>query len=333
MKKVVICIVCVMLCLVCSLVRAKTYLLPDWQGAKFDFEGDVSIDVSRCEELGYLYYDTGKCPTYYNQDTCVFNDKYLKCDGIGWCMDNGYTLSSCASPKVLNTQCPNGFSLYKYCVCPSTYKYTCNGTGYSLGKGTACDGKYTECTCANLYDWTGSACIHTHNYNICPSGYSTSSSGMISPASAAKSCACGATSGSCYIETHSHSYSCSSGYSTSSSSCSDGYSSTVSKVCNCGATSGTCYKCRICSWKDIYYTRYVKYTELTCSYDGVWKWQLSVKYNTECRDASGRVNSSGTRSEGPVKDLIETEAKCLATYTLNVWIQDGSCTSSVRTCE
>ena len=85
MKKAVICIVCVMLCLVCSLVRAKTYLLPDWLDAKFDFDGDVSIDASRCEEIGYTYYSSGQCPAYYNQDTCVFNDKYFKCDGIGWC--------------------------------------------------------------------------------------------------------------------------------------------------------------------------------------------------------------------------------------------------------
>lgn len=66
---------------------------------------------------------------------------------------------------------------------------------------------------------------------------------MISPVNTSKVCqlsGCSSTSGTCYKETHSHSYSCPSGYSTS---CSYGYSSSASKTCSCGATSGTCYKC------------------------------------------------------------------------------------------
>ena len=226
-----------------STVFAAIHLLPDVQvEEKSDILSSppkASIDSERCEKAGYTYYASGKCPSYHNQETCVFMDKYLKCDARGWCLDNGYATTSCTLPKILDTQCPNGLSLYKKCSCPSTYKYACTGTGYSSGNGTVCDGKYTKCNCSSLYDWTGSACIHTHSYS-CPSGYSTSKSGMISPASTSKVCACGAKSGTCYKETHSHSYSCPSGYSTS---CTYGYSTTTSKVCSCGATSGTCYSC------------------------------------------------------------------------------------------
>ena len=111
-----------------------------------------------CEDIGYTYYSSGVCPPYHNQEVCVFHDKYLKCDGKGWCMDNGYILSLCTSPKIVDTQCPNGLSLYKYCVCPSTYKYSCSGTGYSGGSGTACNSKYTSCSCASGYSWSGGTC-------------------------------------------------------------------------------------------------------------------------------------------------------------------------------
>ena len=69
---------------------------------------------------------------------------------------------------------------------------------------------------------------------------------MISPKSTSKVCqlsGCSSTSGTCYKEGHTHSYSCPSGSYASSSSCSYGTSGTTSKKCSCGATSGTCYKC------------------------------------------------------------------------------------------
>ena len=106
---------------------------------------------------------------------------------------------------------------------------------------------------------------------------------MITPVAVSKTCSCGAKSGSCYKEGHSHSYNCPSGYSATNSwggsaqtapktcscgaasgtcykapahthsyscpagystYCSNGYTATKSKVCSCGATSGTCYKCK-----------------------------------------------------------------------------------------
>ena len=107
---------------------------------------------------------------------------------------------------------------------------------------------------------------------------------MITPVAVSKTCSCGAKSGSCYKEGHSHSYNCPSGYSATNSwgglaqtasktcscgeasgtcykapehshsyscpsgystSCSKGYTATTSKVCSCGAISGICYKCKV----------------------------------------------------------------------------------------
>ena len=68
--------------------NSAIYFLPD---AQWDAPMDVSIDSSQCELAGYTYYSSGQCPAYHNQDTCVFNDKYLKCDGRAWCLENGYT--------------------------------------------------------------------------------------------------------------------------------------------------------------------------------------------------------------------------------------------------
>ena len=86
------------------------------------------------------------------------------------CADMGYTVTSCVGA---------------YLKCPfDTTKMACLGS--------------TTVTCPDGYEFNGSACVaHTHSYS-CPSGYSTSSSGMITPASTAKVCACGATSGTCY---------------------------------------------------------------------------------------------------------------------------------------
>jgi len=287
--------------------NSAVYFLPDAQSDEiFSSSPIASIDSVRCEDAGYTYYSSGVCPAYHNQETCVFMDKYLKCDATGWCRDNSYTISSCTSPKIVNTQCPNGLSLYKYCVCPSTYKYACTGTGYSSGNGTVCESKYTKCNCSTnyvwngstcvcdsafkytcsgtgyssgsgascggkykscncstYYSWNGSACVHVHSY-VCPSGYTTSSAGMISPASASKVCqlsGCSSKSGTCYKETHSHSYSCTSGY---SSSCSYGYWGTASKKCSCGATSGTCYSCK--SYCEANPCGSGCYTNLSCTY-------------------------------------------------------------------
>ena len=43
--------------------------------------------------------------------------------------------------------------------CDSSYKYTCTGTGYAGGSGTACNGKYKACTCSSGYSWENGSCV------------------------------------------------------------------------------------------------------------------------------------------------------------------------------
>ena len=65
------------------------------------------------------------------------------------CESLGYTQTSCVDNN--GVKCPFGNKYF--CVCPVKYAYSCSGTGYAGGKGTACNGKYDECTCINGYEW------------------------------------------------------------------------------------------------------------------------------------------------------------------------------------
>ena len=205
---------------------------------------NVGIDAEYCEAAGYTYSASGACPANQAQDTCIFNPNYIKCDGTEWCYDNGYVKTSCTSPKVLDTPCPSNSLLYKYCVCPSEYKYGCTGTGYSSGNGSACDGKYTACTCATNYTWSGSACVCDSAFKYACTGTGYSSGSGASCGGKYKSCSCStyySWNGSACA--HTHSYVCPSGYKESNSGMTN--PTVTAKVCalsGCSSTSGECYK-------------------------------------------------------------------------------------------
>ena len=225
--------------------NSAVYFLPDAQSDEiFSSSPIASIDSVRCEEVGYTYYSSGTCPAYHNQETCVFSDKYLKCDGKGWCLDNGYTLSSCPNPKLLTTQCLNGLGYYKSCVCPTTYKYACTGTGYSSGNGTVCESKYTKCNCSTNYVWSGSACVCDSAFKYSCSGTGYSSGSGASCGGKYKSCNCStyySWNGSACA--HVHSYVCPSGYQASSSGMiAPASKAKVCQLSGCSSTSGACYK-------------------------------------------------------------------------------------------
>ena len=85
-----------------------------------------------CIKLGYDKTCTGTGESG-NGETC--NGKYQSC--------------TCSFPYTWNGDA---------CSCPSTYKYTCSGTGYSGGSGSSCGGKYTACTCSSGYEWKNGNC-------------------------------------------------------------------------------------------------------------------------------------------------------------------------------
>ena len=82
------------------------------------------------------------------------------------CEELGYTEVACFQNN--GVKCPYGDKYF--CVCPMTYKYSCTGTGYSGGVGTACGGKYTSCTCASGYNWENGQCKAQAIWGTC-SGY------------------------------------------------------------------------------------------------------------------------------------------------------------------
>ena len=76
------------------------------------------------------------------------------------CASLGYTEASCPNGGV---KCPWGDKWF--CSSSETeicskygFKYTCTGTGYSGGSGTACEGKYASCTCTKGYEWKNGSC-------------------------------------------------------------------------------------------------------------------------------------------------------------------------------
>jgi len=241
--------------LLSSTAHAATCFLPD---CHLETIKSVNEDTIRCNELGYNYSSSGKCPIYNVQDTCTYNSNYIKCDAEQWCLNNGYTITSCPSPKILDIQCPNNLSLYKTCSCPSDYAYSCSGTGYSSGNGTACNGKYTNCNCTANYTWNGSTCVQTHT----------------------------------------HSYSCPSGSYSSSSSCTYGTSGTVSKICSCGATSGTCYKCATCTSSSSNYCSVHNTCHGDCCSDGTYEPCEEVCGGNGCSTSSSSSSSGGNTSSG-----------------------------------
>ena len=86
---------------------------------------------------------------------------YAQCVATQDCETLGYTETSCNGGK--GVKCP--FGNWWACIGISTeecselgFTYTCSGTGYSGGSGTACNGKYTTCTCASGYNWKDGSC-------------------------------------------------------------------------------------------------------------------------------------------------------------------------------
>ncbi len=129
------------------------------------------IKINPCDG----FQDCGIMGGKASATTCQSGD-VIKYDNCKPCPNLG-TLSSCPSPFTCTyEECSNSYyksgcqSGYDWnassqtCTpqCASTYQYTCTGTGYSGGSGTACGGKYAACTCASGYKWKN-GCIKISN--------------------------------------------------------------------------------------------------------------------------------------------------------------------------
>ena len=160
-----------------------------------------------------------------------------QCKSAPSCVSGGS--SSCTG----STSCSNGYT--SSCKdCNGTTRYQCksapscvSGGSSSCTGSTSCQYGYTS-SCKNCSGTTLYKCKSCSN--TCSSGSLSVSCKSYETKKSVGTTECGNT---CYKCEHSHSYSCPTGY--QSSSCGSGYTQTgsTSKKCACGATSGTCYKC------------------------------------------------------------------------------------------
>ncbi len=122
------------------------------------------------EDCSGKYYQSG-CIEGFTWDETA---KTCTCEGVDWCAitpsctDLGYKQQTCNGPAL---KCPFNVD-YSFCTgeCSPLFQYACAGAGYAGGVGTACGGKYTECTCVEGYKFIDGSCIQPAVWGQC-SGY------------------------------------------------------------------------------------------------------------------------------------------------------------------
>ena len=140
---------------------AGVCFLPDCQDSD-TVQGDINMNVNSdtewCENKGYTYYASGKCPQYQAQvGKCIRDDYYLKCDAVTWCKQNGYNTEKCNLPSFVDGQCPNGKPYYKQCkedrprACREAgYVNSCSpGRLYATSNRCQWDSSYGKCCTAS----------------------------------------------------------------------------------------------------------------------------------------------------------------------------------------
>ncbi len=93
--------------------------------------------------------------------SCFPGLAFGQCVTVQDCSTLGYTASSCNGGK--GVKCPFGNGWFcaedEASICAENgFKYSCTGTGYAGGAGSACGGKYAQCTCASGYEWKDGSC-------------------------------------------------------------------------------------------------------------------------------------------------------------------------------
>ena len=112
------------------------------------------------------YVSAGEC------SSCDGKKYKVKCDPNAYvngsvCGAQGGSGGSCSDDSGTHYKkcnCPNNYEWnagQKKCVCATSFKYACNGTGYAGGEGNSCDGKFGKCRCASGYTWDAAsgACV------------------------------------------------------------------------------------------------------------------------------------------------------------------------------
>ena len=172
------------------------------------------------------YNSCNRCTSCKSNPDCDVSDKsctygcasYNSCSKCTSCKSN----PDCSATAV---SCDYGCASTNSCgICTScSGNPDCDVADKSCDYGCAATNSCGKCTSCK-------SCTPSANETGCTYGTESCSDG------------CGGTRLCC--KGHTHSYSCPSGYQSSSCSSSQVQTGTTSKVCSCGATSGTCYKCK-----------------------------------------------------------------------------------------
>ena len=225
---------------------------------------------SQCVCKSEFRYDSSNCSGEYEVSGTFCGGKY-----------NGCTLrpDCTVSPK----DCTYGCAEYNSCDRCTSCKSNpdCDVSDKSCTYGCASYNSCSKCTsCKSNPDCSATAvscdygCASTNSCGICTScsgnpdcdvadkscDYGCAATNSCGKCTSCKSCTPSANETGCTYGTescsdgcggtrlcckgHTHSYSCPSGYQSSSCSSSQVQTGTTSKVCSCGAASGTCYSCR-----------------------------------------------------------------------------------------
>ena len=140
MKKIIISVaLCVAICLMFAKAEAKTFFLPDWQGAGMEsksIEGNLNKDEPLCKQSG-LYHKADGCPAPKIFDEyCPFSDKWIsEC----YCPPLVFT-ETCVSPYKGDVRVTDDNGYYN---CDDLWVACCDTTcpaGTSLDNTPGCDG-------------------------------------------------------------------------------------------------------------------------------------------------------------------------------------------------
>lgn len=155
---------------VCNSDMTATCTYP-YQGVGAQCGGKYKECCNTCPDypetsIGANYVSAGEC------DSCDGKKYKVKCnpntfvDSVA-CGSLGGTGGTCTDENGTHykqCKCPLNYewsTTQRKCVCASSFKYSCTGTGYLKGKGDVCDNKYSECECATTYKWDAAkgACV------------------------------------------------------------------------------------------------------------------------------------------------------------------------------
>ena len=164
-------------------------------------DGKYKECCNLCSDYKYTSVPSG----YINIGECLSCDgkKYkVRCDtqlyvSAAVCGSQGGSGATCTDDTgtyYKSCKCPANSvwdEALKKCICSTSYRYYCTGTGYAGGDGNSCDNKFAKCKCASGYVWNASQGACTCNgLDWCSLNRSCSSLGYSRQTCSGKSLKC-----------------------------------------------------------------------------------------------------------------------------------------------